>query len=268
MATGSQQKEGKQFQSQSMGTSDHRHAATPSAPAADDFMYGVHVASCHLKVRMAFLRKVYGIVCAQLLCTTLMAAFFVSSPTVKTFVQSSPTIYTLASWVMIGLTVALMVFRKSSPLNYQLLTAFVRTTHASCASMTLVTSYVVGTTVTFYELPVVIEAALLTSVITVGLTAFAFQTKHDFTFLNSFLVTGLWLMIGISLIMWFFPPSSTVELAYSVIGALLFSAFIVVDTQLMLNKLSPEEYILCAINLYLDIINLFLEILRIMSKRN
>lgn len=51
-------------------------------------------------------------------------------------------------------------------------------------------------------------------------------------------------------------------------GALLFSAFIVFDTHILVHKLSPEEYILGAITLYLDILNLFLEILKILGKSN
>ena len=74
-------------------------------------------------------------------------------------------------------------------------------------------------------------------------------------------------MIGISIVSIFFPFSSSLELLQSGAGACLFSAFIVIDTQMMLHKLSTDEYILCAINLYLDIINLFLYILKIMSKK-
>jgi hypothetical protein len=50
--------------------------------------------------------------------------------------------------------------------------------------------------------------------------------------------------------------------------------YLVVDTQLMLGgkhqyALSPEEYVFAALNLYLDIINLFLFILRLVgSARN
>jgi len=51
-------------------------------------------------------------------------------------------------------------------------------------------------------------------------------------------------------------------------GAGLFCLFIVFDTHMIMKRISPEEYILAAINLYLDIINLFLEILRIMGESN
>ena len=71
-------------------------------------------------------------------------------------------------------------------------------------------------------------------------------------------------------------------------GALLFSFFIIIDTQIIMNKVknslfwyryvpwlirdvtlqvSAEEYIHAAILLYLDIVNLFLHILRILGER-
>lgn len=59
-------------------------------------------------------------------------------------------------------------------------------------------------------------------------------------------------------------------LGYGSIGALIFSLYIVYDTQLMMGgkhkyALSPEEYIFAALNLYLDIINLFRYILLIVG---
>ena len=57
-------------------------------------------------------------------------------------------------------------------------------------------------------------------------------------------------------------------IGFGAAGALVFSLYLVYDTQLMLGgkhkyALSPEEYIFAALNLYLDIINLFLYLLSI-----
>lgn len=59
-------------------------------------------------------------------------------------------------------------------------------------------------------------------------------------------------------------------LVYASIGALIFSLYLVYDTQLMMGgkhkySISPEEYIFAALNLYLDIINIFLYILTIIG---
>ena len=44
--------------------------------------------------------------------------------------------------------------------------------------------------------------------------------------------------------------------------------FIIYDTQMSMTRVSPEEYIIATIKLYLDIINLFIEILKILEKVN
>lgn len=48
-------------------------------------------------------------------------------------------------------------------------------------------------------------------------------------------------------------------------GAVLFCGFILFDTHLIMHRLSPEEYVLASVSLYLDFINLFLYILRILQ---
>lgn len=58
-----------------------------------------------------------------------------------------------------------------------------------------------------------------------------------------------------------------VDKLISIGGAILFSLFIVFDTHMMMHKLSPEEYMLAAINLYLDILNLFLHILKLLGEQ-
>jgi FtsH-binding integral membrane protein len=63
----------------------------------------------------------------------------------------------------------------------------------------------------------------------------------------------------------FIPFSSTMDLIYAIVGTLLFSGYVVYDTYLINSRLSPDEYIMGAISLYLDFINLFLSILRLLS---
>lgn len=63
--------------------------------------------------------------------------------------------------------------------------------------------------------------------------------------------------------MFFWSP--VLEFVLSVAGTLVFSGFIIFDTHLIMHALSPEDYILAAINLYMDFINLFLQILKILQ---
>eukprot|EP00975_Prorocentrum_lima_P054820 11492981-Prorocentrum_lima.AAC.1 len=52
---------------------------------------------------------------------------------------------------------------------------------------------------------------------------------------------------------------------WSVLGVVLFSGFIVVDTQMIMDRLPYDEYLTGAVELYLDIVNLFICILRILE---
>lgn len=63
----------------------------------------------------------------------------------------------------------------------------------------------------------------------------------------------------------FFFNSDSTELVLAGVGALVFCGFIIYDTSLLMKQLSPEEHILASINLYLDIVNLFLHILRVLD---
>jgi FtsH-binding integral membrane protein len=102
-----------------------------------------------------------------------------------------------------------------------------------------------------------------------GLTIFAFQTKWDFTIMGGalFVAVIILMIFGIVAI---FIPGKTITLIYASCGALLFSLYLVYDTQLMMGgehkySISPEEYIFAALNLYLDIVNIFLYILTIIG---
>ena len=65
------------------------------------------------------------------------------------------------------------------------------------------------------------------------------------------------------------------EAVYNTVGIILFSFFVIFDTQLMLGQwggheleFSLDEYAFAALNLYLDILNLFLNILQLLGDRN
>lgn len=221
----------------------------------NDFMYGSNVASSHIYIRMGFLRKVYGLLSVQLLVTTVVAASFAYVPVLRDTIHANPWLLIMSLFLAIGLLITLHVKRHQVPINFILLGAF-----------TVVEAITVGVAVSMYEAEVVVKAFVLTVVITAGLTAYTFQTKRDFTNIGAGLLIGLMVMIGLGM-MNIFLGSTGLELALAGGSALIFCLFIVFDTQMMMHKLSPEEYILATINLYLDILNLFLELLRLLGDR-
>lgn len=109
----------------------------------------------------------------------------------------------------------------------------------------------------------------LTSGIVIGLTAVAFYAPIDITGYGMYLFVAGWGFILAGLMLWLFATPFTVTL-YALIGALLFSAYIVYDTQaLMIGDkqftYGPDDYVFATLNLYLDIINIFLYILQIVG---
>ncbi|MCJ8327899.1 MAG: Bax inhibitor-1/YccA family protein [Campylobacterales bacterium] len=110
------------------------------------------------------------------------------------------------------------------------------------------------------------QAFLMTSVAFGGISMFAMTTKRDFSSMGKMLFIALIIMIvaGISNI---FIQSSLMQLAIASAGALLFSAFILYDTQQIMkgNYDSPVE---AALSLYLDFFNLFISLLQILGIMN
>jgi FtsH-binding integral membrane protein len=146
--------------------------------------------------------------------------------------------------------------RKSYPTNLFFLAGF-----------TALEAYSISVITSFYESKIVLEALVFTLGIFVALTLFACQTKYDFTSWMPYLFGALWVMVLFGFMTMFFPYNSKVELGYGIVGALVFSGYILVDTQLVMRHYHVEEEIAAAISLYLDIINLFLAILRILNSQ-
>ncbi|KAJ0015606.1 hypothetical protein NQD34_009226 [Periophthalmus magnuspinnatus] len=225
----------------------------PRCSIEDDFNYGTNVATASVQIRMDFLRKVYSLLSLQLILTTATSALFMFCQPVKEFVHSSPALVLASALGSLVLLLALFVYRHQHPVNLYLLLTF-----------TLLEAVSVATTVTFYDYWTVLQALLLTCAVFAGLTAFTFQSKRDFSKLGASLFSGLLILLVASCFGLFFQSDVT-ELLFSSFGAFLFCGFIVYDTFLLMKQLSPEEHVLASINLYLDIINLFLHVLRILD---
>ncbi|KAA0196068.1 putative z-protein (S1r protein) [Fasciolopsis buskii] len=94
-------------------------------PVENDFAYKNNVVNAHISIRMGFLRKVYGILFAQLVVTVLFAGtmlLFRDSLLRATELSSSLLLVSFTG--SIGFLVALMFKKHQTPLNYVLLLGF------------------------------------------------------------------------------------------------------------------------------------------------
>jgi len=108
------------------------------------------------------------------------------------------------------------------------------------------------------------NALFLTGLVFAGLSTYVFVTKKDFSFLGATLTVGLLVLLGAMLINMLFAQSSNLDFAISIIGTLIFCGFILVDTSLILARANQIPPTMAALRLYLDFLNLFLFILRIL----
>ncbi|ULT57847.1 Bax inhibitor-1/YccA family protein [Neobacillus drentensis] len=105
-----------------------------------------------------------------------------------------------------------------------------------------------------------------TTVVFSGIAIYAAKSKRNFSFLGGFLLAAILALVAISLYNIFFPLSSTGMLAYSFVGVLVFSGYVLFDISRMKHYgVRAEDVPLMALNLYLDFINLFISILRILG---
>lgn len=214
-----------------------------------------------IRIRHGFIRKVYSIVTLQLLVTVAFIASIKYVMPINRFFFENSWLLWLA---MIG-TFAIMItlaccngVARSFPGNMILLSIF-----------TILESILVGVITTQYKTDTLFIAVGITTAVVIGLTLFAFQTKIDFTGMGIYLfVFALVLMIFgfVAIII----RSQIMSIIYAALGAGVFSMYLVFDTQLMMGgkhkySISPEDYIMAALSIYIDIINLFLVILRLVS---
>ncbi|XP_075251874.1 protein lifeguard 4-like [Convolutriloba macropyga] len=219
----------------------------------DDFCYNNNVINAPVLIRLGFIRKVYSILTAQLFATVVVCSLFMLNESSKVFIQNNQWLVILTAIGTFGVLIAMQINRNNYPMNFILLATF-----------TLMESIMLGSLVTFYESDLVLQAFAITLSVTLMLMLYATQTKHNYTTLGAVLLTCLWLLI-IAPLFQLYLQSETFELMLSVGGAGVFCLFIIVDTQMIMSKVSPEEYIVASIELYLDIINLFIYILRILK---
>lgn len=245
-----------------MLTGSSRNAASGGAiydqPAhddlPDDFKYGVSVSESSPSIRNAFVRKVYTILFCQILATCIVGGAISQSPSTILWVQThvwSFYVPLFGTLVNLGL---LYWKRHAVPWNFVLLSTF-----------TVMEAFTLGIVVAFYDNVIVLQALLITLGVFLGLTLFTFQSKYDFSGMGPFLFGSLIALCMTGFVGIFIPFSRTMDIIFACGGCLIFSGYIVYDTYIINKRLSPDEFIMGAISLYLDFINLFLNILRLLN---
>lgn len=211
-------------------------------------------------IRLGFIRKVFGIVTIQLVLTSAVAGFLMANPSIQASLSSSlawQICLLLAS--ILGL-IPLYMYKDKHPQNLIILGAW-----------TTVFSISVGLACTFYAPVLVLQAVVITAGVVAALTAYTFWATRrgvEFTWMGPMLFAMLWAMILWGFLQIIFRPGPLAQMIYSLLGALLFCGYIIFDVHLLSTRMDVDDYVWASVALYLDIINLFLYILRILGQNS
>lgn len=210
--------------------------------------------------RAGFVRKVYGILAAQMTMTCLTCACAMLIPPVRAaFVgfMHIPYAQLLIFAPAICVLCALKAKKDQHPTNYYLLWTFTALMSVSIAGICAIYQQAgLGN--------IVLQAFAMTAACFVGLTAYAMKSGKDFQWMGGMLSMGLMGMLMFGFLGWLFGFHGGI--LYSLFGVVLFCGFILYDTQRVMQIYGPDEAIMASIELYLDILNLFLYILELLSQ--
>lgn len=200
--------------------------------------------------RMSFINKVYMLLVLTLVVTAGTAYYGVISGTaIKYF-------WPAIIGELVLLVIALCV-RRMPVVNMLTLFGFCGLSgYTLAAVLTVYLSKGLGN--------IVWQAAALTGAIFLVLSVYVHITKQDFQWMGALLFVGLVILI-ISGIGFLFFPNEFAQFIWSCVSAFLFSGFILFDTSRIILKYDTEEVVAAVLDLYLDIVNLFLDLLRILS---
>lgn len=216
-------------------------------------------------IRAVFVRKVYATLMLQLLTTVIFIAWFMLHAATRRFVQENILFLIVAYVIFLVIYIILVcssTVRRTWPCNIIMLSIF-----------TLSMSYWAATISAFHETYIVIMTIGIVTVVCLAITVFAIQTKWDVT------GAGIYLFVCMVVILLFGCLATAVTLTtgsfvmtvlYAGLLALVFSMYLVYDTQQIMGgrkvELSAEEHIFGALQLYIDIVNLYLILLSLNSQ--
>jgi len=212
------------------------------------------------KVQRLFITKVYGILLAQIILSTVLVIVNISVPALKGFSMNYPFTPIILLFFSIIVLLGLFISLRYYPLNFLFLTLW-----------TFLNAQAVGMVCAIYQVEEVVLALVTTGIVVAVLTAFTWISKvnvsHWSSYLTVALVSLMVLSFGTLIFSLVFHIGVWWRFLLAGLGSLIFCAFIVYDTSRIMYTSKYNEHIPAAIQLYLDVMNLFLNILSMIGLR-
>ena len=214
-----------------------------------------------------FMAQVYGWMTVGLLLTAFVALYVASSEALLSMIFSSKVVFFGLIIAQLGLVFVLsgMVHKMSGAMATSLFMLYSVLTGVTISSVLLV-----------YTASSIASTFFICAAMFGALSVYGYTTKRSLTGMGSFLFMGL-IGIIIASIVNIFMQSSMMSMVISYAGVLIFAGLTAYDTQKLkdmgneINQEAKENMrrysIMGALTLYLDFINLFLMLLRILGDR-
>ena len=209
-------------------------------------------------VRHGFIRKVYSLLSVQLVITFGIMMIWNLNEEAKQYAMTHKWIglvIVLCSLIPLCSLACCQSVARMFPINLILLAVFA-----------ILQGCALGFIGASIQTVVILIAVGITGIVVIGLTIFAFQTRIDFTVFTGGMLALLLTLLAIGIIA-AIVRVHWLSMLYAALGTLVFSIYIIIDTQLIMGgktvEISPEEYVLAVLHLYIDIIQLFFMVLNL-----
>jgi modulator of FtsH protease len=203
--------------------------------------------------RATLVRRTYSLVFASILVTIAGAAFAMTQQGMMNAVIAHPWIMLICMFVPL---IGAQLTRNSFPQNIGFVFLF-----------TFAEGLYIAPFLAFAETQspgIASQAAMLTFTAFGALTAYAFLSRRDFSAWGSFLMVGVVVLFVTMLLNAFFGSAGGFTWIAG-IGVLVFSGLLVFDTWRIRNVYGPDDYVMAAVSIYLDLLNMFLFLLSLLS---
>ena len=120
-----------------------------------------------------------------------------------------------------------------------------------------------------YDPMVVAIAASLTAFATLALTTYALLTSVDFTFAAGSLDLFSAALFGCTLLALLLPSSQILRIVISGVSVIVFGLYLIFDIEMIVGghycEFGIDDYVIAAMQVYLDIIMMFLHIVKLIG---
>lgn len=222
---------------------------------------GYPVAQADPEARAMFIRKTYAHLAGAVAGFVVLEVYLVNSPLAPAMlklISSSQYAWLaiLGAFMITGwLASSLAQSTASTGMQYLGLALYVVVEAIIFVPLIYMAAFYAGSSV----LP---NAAILTGFLFVGLTAIAFTTKKDFSFLGGVLTVGFLIALGLIVCSVIF--GFQLGLIFSVVMVGLAAAAILYDTSNVIHRFSTDQYVAASLQLFASVALLFWYVLRIM----